>query len=255
MFILKQVADATIQHGIKALWLDYEMDGEEHRKRLEQFYGQDMPEELYYLRCRGSLVSTADQIRDHVERLGINLLVVDSASFAAEGSISEPESATEFFSALRSIGRVGSIIIGHVNKAMNDEFPFGSVHWHNGARATWFLSGSSNTDGVLRIEVAPRKANLKARSTSSLVYELRGDGDNGSISLTEASFISQMDAPEKNIADEVEALLQSQGPMTREAIYEALQSKGKKHDSVKKAINRSPERFQIKDGLVSIAVH
>jgi len=63
--------------------------------------------------------------------------------------------------AARQIG-IGAMHIGHIGRSGDDQKPFGSVFWHNGARCTWYvqLAKESPDDRVLQIGLYNRKANL-----------------------------------------------------------------------------------------------
>ena len=65
----------------------------------------------------------------------------------------EPAAAGQYTAALAHIGRP-ALSLGHVTKAEDGRYPFGSVFWHNLARLTWSL-----TRGPVGTVLTCRKAN------------------------------------------------------------------------------------------------
>ena len=65
-----------------------------------------------------------------------------------------------YFRAVRQIG-VGSAHIAHITKSLegNEEKPFGSVFWHNGARATYFMQRAAEADDGMTVGVFNKKFN------------------------------------------------------------------------------------------------
>jgi len=83
-------------------------------------------------------------------------------AFACDGPPETAEVAGSYFRAVRQIG-IGSFHIAHISRGEgNDQKPFGSVFWHNGARSTWFakLADESRDGQTLNIGFFNRKANL-----------------------------------------------------------------------------------------------
>jgi hypothetical protein len=114
------------------------------------------------VRCARPMVVEADRLTRIVKEQGYEYLVVDSIAFACGGAPEDAQSATEYHRAVRLIG-VGSLHIAHTNRSEKaDEKPFGSVFWHNQARATWHVKAAENTTGgnVLTVGLFNKKSNL-----------------------------------------------------------------------------------------------
>lgn len=160
-YIALYLATRLAERGLRVLYADWELSGEEHRDRLERLCGEDMPD-IVYARCDRPMVAEADRLRRLVREHGADYLIADSAAFASDGPPESAEVASGYFRALRSIG-VGSLNIAHTTKAEGgDRRPFGSTFWHNGARATWHARRSAGDLGEPSLSVALfcRKANL-----------------------------------------------------------------------------------------------
>jgi hypothetical protein len=154
-------AGLLARQGIRVGYFDWELSPDEHRDRLERLFPDFMPK-VIYARCERPLVHEVDRLRRIVREGEIEYSVFDSVVFACDGPPETADSAARYFRAVRQIGG-GSLHIGHVSKAEGaDKYPFGSVFWHNAARGTWFVktSGDSQEEGVLRVGLFNRKANL-----------------------------------------------------------------------------------------------
>ena len=140
-------AGQLARQGVPVLYADWEFSGEEHRDRLERLFGPQMPDVLY-VRCDRPLTVECDRLRRIVQDERIAYIVCDSVAFATDGPPEAAESAAAYFRAVRSLG-TGSLHIAHTTKGEGGEQkPFGSVFWHNGARATWFIKrGDESPDG------------------------------------------------------------------------------------------------------------
>jgi len=158
-----------IASKVRVAYFDWELDGAEHRERLECLYGKDMPE-FYYTRCVRPLVYEIERIRKIIKECKIEYAIFDSISFACDGPAETSEVAARYIQAARSIGEVGSLHIAHCTK--NTETgqlkPFGSVFWHNAARATWNIQRANSISGdtVTRVALHNRKANTKGHHRS-----------------------------------------------------------------------------------------
>ncbi len=162
------IAGYLAQLGVKVLFADWELDASDHRERLEQLFGADLPP-VYYRRYQRPLVDEVEGIRRFITQAGVGYVVCDSVGFAANGAPESAEAATTYFQAVRQFGSgVGSLHLAHVTKPKEDAAdpmkPFGSVFWHNSARSTWFLKRTTDTtDGdSFSLAVIHRKANLGA---------------------------------------------------------------------------------------------
>lgn len=161
------LAGHLAQRGVRVLYCDWEFDGESHRDRYGALFGEAMPETIRYARCDRPMAAESDRLRRLVQQYQISYLVCDSIVFACAPGIpaESAEAAATYFQALRQIG-VGSLNLAHTTKQNSErddqrqqQKPFGSGFWHNGARATWFLKGVQDEPGRLIVGIYPRKVN------------------------------------------------------------------------------------------------
>lgn len=157
LFILGLLARA----GLRVALFDWELGPEDHRRRLAQLFGDDLPE-VRYVRCERALVHEVDRLRRIAREERLDYAGFDSVAFACDGPPEAAEAAATYFRAVRQIG-IGSLHIAHVSKAEDgDKKPFGSAFWFNGARACWYLKRTEGSPDRPDVDLAifPRKANL-----------------------------------------------------------------------------------------------
>jgi hypothetical protein len=148
-YLALYIAGRLAQRAAQVLFADWELSGSDHLERLTRLFGTNPPD-VHYVRCERPLTIESDRIARIVEDLGIEYLICDSVAFAADGPPESAETAAKYFRAVRHI-RVGSLHIAHVTKPRDDDRdkannqkPFGSVFWHNAARATWFVKRATS---------------------------------------------------------------------------------------------------------------
>jgi hypothetical protein len=155
------LAGCLVNQGLAVALFDWELSGEDHRDRLERLFGQTMPK-ILYARCEKALVYETDRLRRIVREEKVDYAIFDSVAFACDGPPESAEIAGRYFRAVRQIG-IGSLHIAHITKGEGgEEKPFGSVFWHNGARATWFakIVNSATDAQTLSLGLFQKKANL-----------------------------------------------------------------------------------------------
>jgi hypothetical protein len=192
-----EVAGRVSERLGAVLYIDYEDDGEEWARRWDGlllgagYAGQILPVH----RWRPRKIALADQmnaIRTKVQREGIVLVIVDSATPACGDRPEEAEYASRYFSALGDLGTgVGSITIAHQTKGARElkdqSSPFGSTQWRDRARRVWLSALAEQHDpAVLNLTLVCKKNNRGRRpppfgvriSFSDIEY-----GGDGAISL------------------------------------------------------------------------
>jgi CHC2-type zinc finger protein len=155
------LAGRLVQQGFTVALFDWELAGEDHRDRLERLFGPSMPR-IFYARCDRALVHEVDRLTRIVQEHHIDYALYDSVAFACDGPPESAEVASSYFRAVRQVG-VGSLHIAHISRGEgNDQKPFGSAFWHNGARSTWYVKlADASPDGhILNLGFFNRKANL-----------------------------------------------------------------------------------------------
>lgn len=175
------------QNGIGAvptnvLYLDWELDAKTVGARLKALH-TGHPELAgvypYYRRCTQPLHLEAPQIAAEVARLGIGLIIVDSAALACGGDLNSPESAIKLQQALRRIG-CASIVLAHVSKSTaegQDRSTYGTVFFRELARNVWELSRPENSNRVLLSQTGSACKNSFGRKQEPLGFEFSFESD------------------------------------------------------------------------------
>ena len=159
------ICQQLAERGIKCLYVDWEFEGAQHRKRLGQLAGDNIPTDLlHYVRCSSPLVVEVARIAAYVARLGIQYCCFDSIGYGAGGRPEEAEHATAYMRAVRQIG-VGSLHLAHAVKSeehQESSGPFGSVFWANSARSLWMIKrapGEGADDHTVEVALTHKKSN------------------------------------------------------------------------------------------------
>jgi DNA-directed RNA polymerase specialized sigma24 family protein len=138
------------------LYLDYESDEAEFRKRLT-LLGNGLgvsPVPVLYRECELPLVDDIDHLEQVVAEHQIGFIIIDSLGVAAgNANLNDAPTATAFYSALRRL-KVTSLIITHTSKEERSKAtPFGSVYFTNLARSV-FEVRRQQEEGSKEIAVA-----------------------------------------------------------------------------------------------------
>ena len=171
----------------RVLIIDYETDAQTHRFRYDRLlpgFGLVWQKKLIdYWPAKGRpFVDIVDAVRGKVERDHIGLVIVDSAGYACGGDPSNPETALSYFNALNSLQKT-TLTIAHVSKDSDQEKPYGSVYWSNGARKTWnFRRAQSEGEDVIHVGMFNKKVN-DGRKDSPIGVRLSFDGETGPVSV------------------------------------------------------------------------
>lgn len=246
------IAGTLTRAGLTVLYADWELTAGEHRVRLDQLFGDDLPR-VGYQRCERPLTVEVDGLRRRVRDHGIDYLVLDSVAVGCNGPPESAEVAAEFMRALRQIG-VGTLCLAHVSKADDgDRKPFGSAFWHNLARATWHIKRSEPTasDATVELCITPRKANLGPLGLPFAFRVSFSDGQT-TIRAIDAATVDDF-APKLPLWQRMRAALKREGAMTAVALAELL---GEDAKAVYKAAERDQGRafvrFDGPDGVSRI---
>lgn len=141
---------------MRVLILDYENHAEtEWRPRVERF-GGDMSR-VVLVRPSAPIWDIAGNVAELIKELRVDFVVVDSAMYACAGADAyTPEGATKYSLAITQFRRP-VLTLAHKTKSKEDQDkPFGSVFWHNGARLTISVEREGYDDPR---EIKTRKAN------------------------------------------------------------------------------------------------
>jgi hypothetical protein len=257
LFVLGMLALA----GMNVLYLDWEWTAARHKGRKRKLFGTDPIPGLFYLRCRSPLAIELDRIRGFAEKKGIVFFGVDSVGLAADGKLSDDDTAIRFHRALNSLPG-GKLCAAHVPKATltpealraeSAVTPFGSVFFSNLCRMTWAVRkqpGASPDQATVGLFPAKQNDGERVRPVG-LVFKFSGEQIKVEpVDLTTVDGLAER----LPIRTRIEATLKH-GPMTYAALADAL---NEKVDSVIKAVKRNPERFVVvsnqPDGVQRIAL-
>ena len=232
----------TPAHTARVLYLDWELDAAEHGNRLARLAaGADTPApRIDYLRGEGPIWHEADRIRRAAVRLGSEFAIVDSISAAVAGPLSDDETATMFFNALRRIG-LPALCIAHQTKAEHgDQAPFGSVMWRERARLVWYLRAApSATNNRVPVAFYPRKNNLGPLAHEQ-GFTITFESNGGAISVERSAVADSAELAERlPTVVRVRHALRSGAKTYAEVAGEI----GESVDTVSKAIRRETGAF------------
>jgi len=141
--------------------------------------------------------------------------------------------------------RVGSLHIAHITKGEGgEEKPFGSVFWHNGARATWFAKiAEAAPDGqTLSLGLFQRKANLGGLAQPT-GFEIYFGKDRTHFSRKDPSDNPEL-AAKMTVYQRMLPLLR-RGAMSPEEIAAEIDAKP---DTIEKTVRRHKKTFTVIEG-------
>ena len=149
----------------QVLYLDYETDEHEVRRRLSAFLpgvGLTALPRLYYRRCAQPLATEVNDLQALIVEHQIDFLIVDSIGFASAGEFEKGDVAVGYFRALRQLG-VSSLSLDHLAKSQTPGVAgtaFGSIYKMNCARSAWEIKkAEDNEDDALSVGLFHRKHN------------------------------------------------------------------------------------------------
>jgi hypothetical protein len=165
--------------GHRVLILDYENHGDEWARRYYGLAGRDGSEHVLWVAPltagwggrRGAIWKQMTDVRELAMAFGATYVVIDSIVPACGGSDPmDPGTVALYAGALELLG-MPVLSLGHVTKADDLRYPFGSVFWHNLARITWSL----HKDGE-KVVLTHRKSNNYVNQGKTIVTVTWLDG-------------------------------------------------------------------------------
>jgi hypothetical protein len=227
------------------LYLDWETEGKTQQRRFRALLrgmNMDAPSNVYYRRMIRGIVAEADALRADVERLGIELVVIDSLGWACGGDANEQGVAVAAMTAIRSLN-VTALVIAHHSKGerLNEgrRSIFGSSFFEFAARSAWEVR-AEQVDGGIRQQIYHRKSNNDQLHTypfgNAILFGDRMITFGGyEPSTTEASGASLPALIRR-------ALARSRRPVTAIELASELDQKP---DSVKRTLNRLANQGEV----------
>lgn len=234
------VAVTQAQRGQRVLYIDWELDAADHRYRLECIAGNNLPDGLFYCRCRKPLVQEIDRLRRIGKAQQIDYYILDSVGYGTAGDPAAADAALDF---CRAAGQLpgGQLALAHITKngETNDQMPYGSMFWHASARSTWNIkTPSESPDGsVVKLALFNRKSNL-GRKQSPLGLSVAFDTDRVEFQRTDVGSIDGM-ADSLPLWRRMVSLLKT-GPQT---VATLASETGKTPDTVDRTARRYKELF------------
>lgn len=232
------IAGRLANGGLRVGFFDWELAPEDHRLRLGRLFGEQSMPAIMYVRAERPLVHEVDRLLRITREHRLDFAIFDSVAFATEGPPEAAESASAYYRAARRIG-IGGLHMAHTTKSNGggDRTPFGSVFWHNGARATWFIQRAGSGAGPdLNVTVQQRKSNLGPLQAP---FGLRLSFDEDQIRIAwKASTSQPTPLQESTVASRIPDVLRA-GPLSISAIATELDEKV---DTVAKALKRDEGR-------------
>lgn len=220
-------------------YLDWEFDAYEHRERMRQLVGGQMPD-IVYRRCQVPLRDDVERLNRFIRDWGIDFLIIDSVA-AACGD--EPESAAvalAFFNALRQLG-CGALCIAHITKNGSEERPFGSTFWHNGARSTWLVKKERETSGSSFVVGMFNKKSNSGPLAAPIGFNVDFGADRLAISRTDIREVTDFE-PHVPLKERMRAVLRS-GALSVKDLADFL---GEPEGSVRRAFDRDGGRYFVR---------
>lgn len=237
-YLALYLAGRMALNGAKVLYADWELSGSEHRDRFDKLFGHEARPAMRYVRCERPLVHEADRLRRIVTERPIDYVICDSVAYGCQGAPEAAETAGDYFRALRQLG-IGSLLIAHVSKMLegNDQKPFGSVFWHNSARATYYIQRQDSDGPDINVGVFPRKANLGPRMRP-VGFSIRFGPERTWVHSTDVRDVPEL-AEKLSLTQRIAHAVR-RGPQPLSKLAETLD---KKEDTIRRVVDRYPERF------------
>jgi len=168
-------AGLTVEPG-NVLYLDWEQGGEDARETLDALArGIGGHGNYLYMRCTGTLVEMAEEIGRIIHEQDIDVVMIDSLTFALAGDKNDAQTVTAGTNAMR-LWREGTTVIALDHQAKQQgrqkpEGPFGSVFVRNAARNMLQIDAYMDADAhILHQVIEQRKTNKGMLPKIGLAY-------------------------------------------------------------------------------------
>ncbi len=188
-------------------YVDSEFEGWPHRQRAVRLVGEDIPG-IVYIKSVGPLRDQIERLQRFIRDKELGFLILDSVGFMCDGPPEEAQSALGFFDAVRHLG-VGTLCAAHSNRSGDTEKPFGSVFWHNGARATWYVKKQQEVGGdQVTIGLFNKKSNVD-KLAHPLGYRFTFEGERTFIERTDVRDVREIAAGQVALKDRMSHALKA----------------------------------------------
>ena len=254
-YLALYIALVLASRGLRVLYIDWELDAADHRFRLGGMSKGPIPDSILYCRCRKPLVQEIDRLRRIGKAERIDYFVLDSVGYGTAGDPAAADAAMDF---CRAVGQLngGTLALAHITKngETNDRMPYGSVFWHNSARATYNLklSAESSDGQTLTLGAFQRKTNLGKR-LAPVGIEATFDGDRVSFRNTDIGAVDDF-ASSLPLWQRIVTVLKA-GPQTLASIASELGHENV--ESLDRIVRKHKQLFQKvsgNDGIMRVAL-
>lgn len=227
------------------LYLDYETDREDTQGRILRLArGLGIPApHVYYKQCRQPMAAETQEIQQIIANEGIDLLIIDSASMATSGEVSETKPTKEFFAALRMLNRT-SLIIAHTQKNSIEKTPLGSAMWTNQPRQVFMIRSThemvSTQQESRQLEIGIYDSKMNSRGhIKPLGFRFAFSDDD--VRITAINITDNPDlAKNLPIRDQVAGLLRHGNKLSVEHLSETLEIP---QPTIRMVLNRHKDDF------------
>jgi len=182
-----EVPPFSCQQPMKAVYLDWESSAQDQAFRLSRLaegFRVELGGLITYRHCVSPLAHDIESVQEVVRDAQANWVVVDSLGPAAGGDLNSPQSAQEFYGALRTLSCT-SLILAHnaKNADLKHRSIFGSGFFNALARGTAEVRRYQDAgDDVAIVGIYPRKANF-SRLERPIGLKLCFEGKEGAITV------------------------------------------------------------------------
>lgn len=207
------------RYGLRVLYSDWEFSIRDHRKRLGRLFAP-MPKTLWYVRCDRPIKDEIERLTRLVHEHRIDYIVCDSIVFALAEAAEGSDQAGVYFRALRQLG-IGSLNLAHVAKGeVEEETPFGSVFFENGARSVWYIHRATNApQATVQFGLFHRKTNI-GELLRPKGFEMKFTSERTAVARINLEDVDEL-AAKMPLLDRAKKALNA-GAMTHKALGEAL---------------------------------
>lgn len=224
------------------LYVDYESSPSVLKRRMHRLLeAMGMAESLpavFYWPARGvPLAELVLALQRKIRKENIGFVIIDSAVLAAGADPERSETAARYFGALARLG-VPSLSVAHVTKRDDDQYPFGSIFYHNSARLTWNVKLEHSDGNVAHLGLFNRKVS-DDQPEKPIGLKVTFDGKDGPIAIQREELSQEWDA-ERSQADRIRRELRA-GQRSVKELAEVL---GLTEAAVRKTLNQRMEDVQ-----------
>lgn len=250
--LLSQLLALSVAHGIAhvpgskvsevcdVLIVDYETNPATARRRLRMLaQGHGIPDEvltrIHYVAVADPIYEVSSELGRMIRELKIGLAIVDSASAATQGGVSDESETMRYFNSIRTWGTT-VLTIAHVPKESKIRGPAGVKQWENQSRNTYeIVIDDDDGSNFAHVAMLHRKTNndRKQRPTGFAI-----DFSGGKILYMEESASQTLDGNRSSSLtnpDRIRMELEEADLLTSREIAEALEIKPQ---AVDKVLNR-----------------